>query len=128
METFATNETVSCDVQLAHTDTTCVAANQRAWMRVSKTDDAPLAIVCGSTGLKTAVIEDVSMGGIGLRAADGAAFAVGQPVEIEFQEQTFGAIVRYKIDHTLGGHRIGMEWTEPTALALQSLMKYLLED
>ena len=120
------NDTLSCDAQTAQTETTCVAANQRAWMRLAKTDDAPLAIVSGSTGLKSAAIEDVSMGGVGLRVTDGAAFAVGQQVDIEFQEQTFQAIVRYKIDHALGGHRVGMEWTQPTAPALQSLMRYLL--
>ena len=125
MNISAMNETVSFDPQ---TDTTCVAANQRAWMRLTKSEDAPLAIVSGSTGLKTAIIEDVSMGGVGLRVTDPAAFAVGQQVEIEFQEQAFGAIVRYKIDHAQGGHRVGMEWTQPSAPALQVLMKYLLAD
>jgi PilZ domain len=128
MNTISANDTQSCDQQTAQTETTCVAANQRSWMRLAKTGDSPPAIVSGSSGMKTAVIEDISMGGVGLRVADGAAFAVGQQVEIEFQEQTFGAVVRYKIDHNLGGHRVGMEWTQPTAPALQTLMKYLLAD
>lgn len=128
MKTLATNETVSFNLEAAQTDTVCSTANQRSWMRLSTSDEQPLAIVSGSAGLKTAAIEDISMGGVGLRVTDDAPFVVGQPVEIEFQEQVFGAIVRYKVDHSQGGHRIGLEWTQPSAPALQVLMKYLLAE
>lgn len=129
MEALSTADTRSVEQMAAQTDTTLAgAADQRAWIRLAKTEGAPLVIVSGSEGLKTATIEDVSMGGVGLRVVDDAAFVVGRPVEIEFQGQTFHALVRYKIDHPQGGHRVGMEWTEPTAPALQALMKYLLAD
>ncbi len=127
MEALSTADTRSVEQLAAQTDTTLAGApDQRAWIRLGKTEGAPLAIISGSAGLKTATIEDVSLGGVGLRVADGTSFVVGNQVEIEFQGETFQAVVRYKVDHAQGGHRIGMEWTEPTAPALQALMKYLL--
>jgi hypothetical protein len=129
MEALSTAETRSVEQFAAQTETRLTGTpDQRAWIRLAKTEGAPLAIVTGSEGLKSATIEDVSMGGIGLRVADGAAIVVGKRVEIEFQGESFQALVRYAIDHAQGGYRVGMEWTEPTAPALQALMKYLLAD
>lgn len=74
-----------------------------------------------------AVVEDVSFGGIALRAPKDLSLAAGDKIQIDQNSGSFSAVVQYTLEEEDGTYRIGCMWKDPASPSTKTLVRSYLE-